>query len=467
MATRVRLASALSSPLLFGAVGQQVAAPAWSASACAATLLAARRGLARVSPASIPAPACTGVGAAAAREAARWASTSAGRAAVSGQVGAAATAAASTGAAAAAGRSVLARARELLGDYKQLSKLRLSLLVVSTASGGYVLGSPEEVDWAGLCWVSLGTLGAAASANTLNQIYEIKLDGLMKRTRNRPLPSGRISRGHALAFALVTGLGSTALLAAKTNTLTAQLGAANIFLYAGIYTPLKTVSIVNTWVGALVGAVPPLMGWAAAAGGLSLGAAALGAVLYWWQMPHFMALAWMCKADYGAGGYRMLSLVDPTGQRTAACALRNCVYLMPLGILAVCLGVTTDAFAFENAIISGGMAATAAAFYQTPSQAAARTLFRASLLHLPLIMTAMMVHRLPNSAPSSAELLQRLRERFEPKEAPTERAGSQHDAGALGFPMPVPFPFLPLPTAASVSHYTERQPLRPAQPPSS
>lgn len=120
----------------------------------------------------------------------------------------------------------------------------------------------------------------------------------------------------------------------------------------------------NTWVGALVGAVPPLMGWAAAAGGLSLGAAALGAVLYWWQMPHFMALAWMCKADYGAGGYRMLSLVDPTGRRTAACALRNCVYLMPLGILAVCLGVTTDAFAFENAIISGGMAATAAAFYQ-------------------------------------------------------------------------------------------------------
>lgn len=178
MATRVRLASALSSPLLFGPVGQQVAAPAWSASACAATLLAARRGLARVSPASIPAPACTGVGAAAAREAARWASTSAGRAAVSGQVGAAATAAASTGAAAAAGRSVLARARELLGDYKQLSKLRLSLLVVSTASGGYVLGSPEEVDWAGLCWVSLGTLGAAASANTLNQV------------RSQPAPAG-------------------------------------------------------------------------------------------------------------------------------------------------------------------------------------------------------------------------------------------------------------------------------------
>ena len=111
---------------------------------------------------------------------------------------------------------------------------------------------------------------------------------------------------------------------------------------------MRARSIANTWVGALVGAVPPLMGWAAAAGELDVGAAILAAGLYFWQLPHFMALAWLCRADYAAGGYRMLSLVDPTGRRTAACALRNAAYLFPLGPLAAWVGVTTPYFAYES-----------------------------------------------------------------------------------------------------------------------
>lgn len=216
---------------------------------------------------------------------------------------------------------------------------------------------------------------------------------------------------------------------------------ANIALYGAVYTPLKTVSIANTWIGAVVGAVPPLMGWTAAAGDITPGAAALAAVLYWWQMPHFMALAWMCRTDYAAGGYKMLSLVDATGRRTAACALRNCIYLMPLGILAVALGVTTDTFAFENALISGGMAATAGVFYQSPGMANARLLFRASLLHLPLLMAAMIAHRLPNCHLSAADLRDRFRERFEAK--PSHLQASP--APAL-VPL-APFPFLPVPMA--------------------
>ncbi|EFN55266.1 hypothetical protein CHLNCDRAFT_23545 [Chlorella variabilis] len=293
----------------------------------------------------------------------------------------------------------------MLQNYKQLSKMRLSLLVVSTAAAGYAAGSKERIDWAGLGWTCLGTMMASSSANALNQVYERVNDGLMKRTMNRPLPTGRMSVRHALAFAALAGAGGVWLLADKTNLTTAALGAANIALYAGVYTPLKQISIANTWVGAIVGAVPPLMGWAAATGGLDAGAAILGAGLYFWQMPHFMALAWMCKADYAAGGYRMLSLIDATGRRTAACALRNCIYLFPLGALATWLGITSPYFAYESAFITGGMMLTAAKFYGSPSNANARLLFRASLLHLPLFMAAFLLHRVPNTNEDKAGLL--------------------------------------------------------------
>ena len=220
--------------------------------------------------------------------------------------------------------------------------------MTSTAAAGYASASEERIDWGGMGWTCAGTMLAAASANALNQVYEIVNDGRMKRTANRPLPGGRMSRLHALAFAALAGVGGVWLLAEKTNNTAAALGAANIFLYAAVYTPLKQISVVNTWIGAVVGAVPPLMGWAAASGGLDVGAIILASGVYFWQLPHFMALAWMCRADYLAGGYRMLSLIDPTGKRTAACALRNCFYLLPLGALATWLGVTTPYFAYES-----------------------------------------------------------------------------------------------------------------------
>ena len=293
----------------------------------------------------------------------------------------------------------------LLKNYKQLSKFRLSGLVVATAAAGYVAASKESIQWEGLGWTSLGTMLCSSSANALNQLYEVVNDSKMTRTAVRPLPTGRMSRAHAAVFALVTGVTGIYILNEKVNTTTAILGGGNIALYAMVYTPLKQISIINTWIGAVVGAIPPLMGWAGAHGELDSGAFLLAAGLYFWQMPHFMSLAWLCRKDYAAGGYKMLSLVDPTGKRTAACALRNCMYLLPLGALSTWLGITSPYFAYESAFITAGMLLTAANFYAKPSNMNARILFRASLLHLPIFMVAFLLHRIPNTGDDRITLL--------------------------------------------------------------
>lgn len=348
-------------------------------------------------------------------------------------------------------RSLLKQLKGRLRDYKQLSKARLSALVVSTAAAGFVAGSQDSIDWRRLGWTSLGTMLAASSANAFNQIYEIKNDALMKRTALRPLPTGRLSRAHAIAFAVLAGGASILVLSEKTNDLTAALGASNILLYAGVYTPLKVVSIANTWVGAIVGAVPPLMGWASATGTLDAGSILLAAGLFFWQMPHFMALAWLCRADYAAGGYRMLSLIDPTGKRTAACALRNCCYLFPLGALSTWLGVTTPFFAYTSAFITAGMMLTAAKFYSSPTNQNARLLFRASLLHLPVFMVAFLLCRIPYNGEDKMSLLMKNAKLLGIQwhaETNDDTEGNGDVVAQMtegGFDSPPPLPFLPLP----------------------
>lgn len=322
--------------------------------------------------------------------------------------------------------------------YRQLSKARLSALVVATAAAGYVAGSPERVDWRGLGWCSLGTALCSAAANALNQAYEVRTDALMARTAARPLPAGRVSRLHAVAFAgACAAAGVAALLQPWKSERgggsreAAALGLGNVVLYAAVYTPLKQVHPAATWVGAVVGAVPPLIGWAAASSRAAAVAAkdevlsskteettqlpsphppplppaafVLASGLYFWQLPHFMSLAWLCKEDYARGGHKMLSLADATGKRTAACALRNSLYLMPLGFLAVAAGTATAPFATESAVASGVLAALAAAFWARPSAGTARALFRGSLVHLPVWMGCLLLHRVPNTAENREE----------------------------------------------------------------
>ncbi|OIV91244.1 hypothetical protein TanjilG_30466 [Lupinus angustifolius] len=277
--------------------------------------------------------------------------------------------------------------------YWQLSKARLSMLVVATSGTGFVLGSNGAVDLSALSLTCIGTMMVASSANSLNQVFEIKNDAKMKRTVQRPLPSGRISKPHALAWASSVGLGGTALLATQTNMLAAGLAASNLVLYAFVYTPLKQIHPVNTWVGAVVGAIPPLLGWAAASGDISLNGLILPAALYFWQLPHFMALAYMCRDDYAAGGFKMFSLADASGRRTSLVALRNSIYLIPLGFLAYDWGLASEWFCLESTILTLAISATAFSFYRDRTREKARRMFHASLLYLPVFMSGLLVHR--------------------------------------------------------------------------
>ncbi|KAG6543610.1 hypothetical protein Mapa_014973 [Marchantia paleacea] len=337
--------------------------------------------------------------------------------------------------------------------YFELSKVRLSSFVVLSTSVGYWVGSGETVDWTGLGLTSFGTMLCAASANSFNQLLEIANDSRMKRTMRRPLPAGRIGVPHALAFAVTAGVTGVTLLASKINVLTAELGAANIVLYALVYTPLKQIHFINTWVGAVVGAIPPLMGWAGAAGRIDAGGWVLASGLYFWQIPHFMALAYFCRHDYAAGGYKMLSLLDASGRRTASCALRNCLYLLPLGFAAQHFGVTSGYFGWENLVLTSGIGAMAALFYLRPNPETARRLFRSSLIYLPFFMSAMVFHRRPNTI-SNVEAMGSVELRREPiseaefnsedKETSKCQTTIMHRP-PIAFISYAPFPFLPAP----------------------
>ncbi|CAL1384870.1 unnamed protein product [Linum trigynum] len=353
-------------------------------------------------------------------------------------------------------------ARQYGRCFWELSKARLSMLVVATSGTGYVLGSGSAVDFTGLCWTCAGTMMVAASANSLNQVFEVKNDALMKRTRNRPLPSGRMTVPQAVAFASSVGLAGTALLACKANMMAAGLAASNLVLYAFVYTPLKQIHPVNTWVGAVVGAIPPLLGWAAASGGqISLNSIILPAALYFWQIPHFMALAYMCRHDYAAGGYKMLSLADTTGRRTALVALRNCIYLVPLGFMAYEWGMASGWFCLESSVLTLAIAASAFSFYREPTTEKARKMFHASLLYLPIFMAGILLHRqtemstdeLPSSMTAEIEDREGLRSRNQAKKK-EQLDGSDFGSrvrAPVAYASVAPFPFLPAPSYAYYS----------------
>lgn len=341
--------------------------------------------------------------------------------------------------------------------YWELSKARLSMLVVATSGAGYVLGSGSAIDYAGLCCTCAGTMMVAASANSLNQVFEINNDAKMNRTKNRPLPSARITVPHAVSWASSVGAAGTALLACQANMLAAGLAASNLFLYAFVYTPLKQIHPVNTWVGAVVGAIPPLLGWVAASGQVSLNGMVLPAALYFWQIPHFMALAYLCRSDYAAGGFRMFSLADASGGRTALVALRNCLYLIPLGYLAYDWGITSGWFCLESTLLALAITGTALSFYLNRTTKNARRMFHASLLYLPVFMSGLLLHRIPDNLQlvgeeedgidvnlSSSETLAQEIEINGQKKVKYAGVGAQARP-PVAFASVAPFPFLPAP----------------------
>ena len=278
--------------------------------------------------------------------------------------------------------------------YRQLSKSRLTFLVVLTGMAGYALcpsvlsvavSSPVTT----LLAFTVGTALCSATANALNQLVEAPYDAQMPRTRARPLPSRAVTPLHAFTFASVSaasGIGMLSLI----NPLTAALGAANIVLYSFTYTPMKRMSIANTWVGAVVGALPPLMGWAACTGTLhlatDLGGWALAALLFAWQFPHFNSLAHTLRAEYARGGYRMMAVTDPALNRRVS--LRYAVSLLPICTVMMPASAIVHpvAFAALSTPLNLAMIHAAWKFYTDGTQKAARWCFWVSLIHLPAVM---------------------------------------------------------------------------------
>ncbi|EPQ54284.1 protoheme IX farnesyltransferase [Gloeophyllum trabeum ATCC 11539] len=306
--------------------------------------------------------------------------------------------------------------------YAELSKSRLSILVVLTAMSGVAM-SPLPTTVPVLLSTALGTALCAAAANTLNQIQEVPFDAQMSRTRNRPLVRRAISPLHAAGFAVATGIAGPAILWTMVNPTTAILGAANIALYAGVYTWLKRRSIANTWVGSVVGGLPPLMGWTACGGQwlpsfdspmtpflpsfLSpidpatldialvdnpLSALSLFMLLFCWQFPHFNPLSHLMRDSYAKAGYQMLCVTDP--RRNAAVALRYTLLLTGVcSVLTPLSGLTTWAFALTSLVPNLICVRAAWNFWRHTSDKQARALWHHCLWYLPAILGLMMVHK--------------------------------------------------------------------------
>ena len=279
----------------------------------------------------------------------------------------------------------------MLVDYLELAKARLGALVVLTAFVGYVLGARGNVSLWGLAAAVVGTALSSFGANILNQWWEAEPDSLMLRTRERPLPAGRIDRRMAAVLGLVTAALGLAILAVGTNWLTTLLSLFFILLYVLVYTPLKVRTPFNTVVGAVCGAVPPMMGWTAATGRLDAGAWILGGILFAWQIPHFLALAWLYREDYARGGFRMLPAVDQEGRLTGRLAFVYAAALLPITAALSAFGVTGGAFLVSSQVVGLAFVGLGWVFLRARSQLAARRLFLASILYLPVLLGLMVV----------------------------------------------------------------------------
>jgi heme o synthase len=275
-------------------------------------------------------------------------------------------------------------------DLSQLIKARLTLLVlITTAVGFYLAETPVHV--VGLVNVVIGAGLAAAGASALNQWWERDLDALMSRTRARPVASGRMTAPRALKLGCVLAAAGVIYLAATANALAAILAAITIVIYVFAYTPLKRVTTTNTLIGAIPGALPPLIGWAAARGSLDFAAWTLFAILFLWQMPHFFAIAWMCRRDYESAGFRMLSRDDESGVRSASQAVLFSMLLLLIGGIPAFIGMTQPFYLVIELILGGAFIAVAMHFHHTGNMRSARLLFLSSIIYLPLLLGALMV----------------------------------------------------------------------------
>ncbi len=274
-------------------------------------------------------------------------------------------------------------------DFAELFKARLTLLVLLTTAAGFYLGAESPINYAALFHVVFGTAAAAAGAAALNQWWECKLDAVMRRTRTRPVPAGRMRPVEALTLGVALSVLGVSYLAVACNALSATLAALTIVIYIFGYTPLKRASTANTVVGAIPGAIPPMIGWVAARGAIEAGAWSLFAILLLWQLPHFFAIAWMHREDYSRAGFRMISSDDRSGERSASQSVFFCILLLVLAGLPAFVGIVSFAYLAVELVLGGLFVAVAMHFLKTRTAAAARLLFITSIVYLPLLLAAL------------------------------------------------------------------------------
>src|SRR5918996_2242699 len=283
--------------------------------------------------------------------------------------------------------------RERVSAYVELTKPRIAFLIVLTSAAGFALGSPGPVDYVALLSALFGIGLLSSGIATLNQYAERDLDGLMRRTASRPLPAGKLAPWEALAFGAGITILAEIYLLVLVNPLSALLGLTVIAGYVFAYTPLKTRTTLSTLVGAFPGAVPPLIGWTAARGTISLEGWILFAILFLWQFPHFLAIAWMYREDYGRAGILMLPVVEPEGRVTAQQIVVYTVLLLPVSLLPTLLGTSGKVY-LVGAIVLGLLflySSLRAAF--SKSRQEARRLLLALVLYLPLLFILMVLNR--------------------------------------------------------------------------
>jgi protoheme IX farnesyltransferase len=282
-----------------------------------------------------------------------------------------------------------------VSDINVLVKARLTLLVLITTLVGFLFACGPEVDGLLLFNTLFGTFLAAAGAAALNQVFEADYDKLMRRTRNRPIPAMRISRDHGFAIGLSCSAVGVVYLSLTTNFLTALLTAITIGTYVFAYTPLKRITTLNTIVGAVPGALPPVIGWAAVRGEVNFESWLLFAILFLWQMPHFLAIAWLYRKDYRDAGFVMLSGNDTECRVTGRLALFYTVALVSISLLPYVLRLTSPWYVLIAFATGLGFFIAALALALTGTDKAARRLFLASIVYLPITLGALVITRTP------------------------------------------------------------------------
>ncbi len=268
-------------------------------------------------------------------------------------------------------------------------------MVVFTTAVGFIMAGAGSIDWVRLLWTVLGTSLAAGAANALNQLVEVRRDALMSRTHQRPLPCGALSLRHSFVLAMLLAYSGLAILAMLVNLAAAGLALLTLLIYIFAYTPLKTRTSLNTLVGAICGAIPPMIGWVGAAGSLDYGAWVLALLLFVWQIPHFLALAWLYRNDYKRGGFIMLPVIDPSGRLTGRVVVLMTLVLLPLGVAAALSGLAGWLYAFGSIVLGLWLLKLGLRLHALRSDSNARRLFLASLVYLPALLCLMVIDRGP------------------------------------------------------------------------